>query len=326
MQSDESYAYILHLKQCDAAYLRGEAERLYDEVITEYGDVPFVTTRERELQRLLEQPEPTWNGEPLTEEARRQIEERLARRRTLGEVAEARLDDWFNLAIGKPAPEIAGVDVHGRPLKLSDHRGKVVVLVFWGSWCGPCMREVPREKALVERMAGRPFVMLGVNTDGDAETARDVMAAEGMIWPNWHDGEPGAGPIAQLYHVRGYPTAYVIDAEGTIRSKKALGESLDRLVEELVAEAEARPAAERIPQGKGVGVADEKVGCSTSTSPREITARVVVLAGHPKRIDVPPSSLSRTNRRKQLAIEAIHGRCAGGHHHAHEIVACPDWG
>ena len=112
-------------------------------------------------------------------------------------------------------------------------------MVFWGTWCGPCMREIPREKALVERMEGRPFAMLGVNTDPDAETAREAMEAEGITWPNWHDGMPGEGPITRRYHVRSYPTIYVIDAEGTIRSKGSLGDSLDQLVETLVAEQEA---------------------------------------------------------------------------------------
>jgi thiol-disulfide isomerase/thioredoxin len=239
VQSDEEYAYLLHLKQCDVDYLRTEAERLYEEVIAEYGDVPYIRARDRRLEALLRQPEPRWNGEPLTAEDRRRIEARLARRSMLGQVAEARLDDWHNLAVGKSAPEIEGVDVHGKPLKLSDYRGKVVALVFWGTWCGPCMREIPREKSLAERMRGRPFAMLGVNTDADAGAARKVMEAQGVAWPNWHDGEPGEGPIAKLYHVRGYPTVYVIDAEGKIRSKRSLGNELDQLVETLVAEQEA---------------------------------------------------------------------------------------
>ena len=170
---DQEYAYLLHLKQCDVNYLRAEAERLYEEVIAEYGDVPYITARDRMLEALLKQPEPKWNGQPLTDEGRRRMEAGIARRRsTLGQVAEARLDDWHNLAVGKMAPEIKGVDVHGKPLMLSDYRGKVVALVFWGTWCGPCMREIPREKALVERMKGRPFAMLGVNTDADADAAR----------------------------------------------------------------------------------------------------------------------------------------------------------
>jgi|GEM_PF-1345594 len=246
---DEDYAYLLHLKQCDVGSIRAEAERLFAEVIADYGDVPYITARDRMLEALLKQPEPKWNGQPLTDKGRRQIEAGIARRRsTLGQVAEARLDDWHNLAVGKPAPEIQGVDILGKPLKLSDYRGKVVALVFWGTWCGPCMREIPREKALVERMKGRPFVMLGVNTDTDSRAARKVMEAQGVTWPNWHDRTPGFeesavlttdGPIAKLYHVRGYPTVYVIDAEGKIRSKKAIGNALDQLVEKLVAEKEA---------------------------------------------------------------------------------------
>jgi peroxiredoxin len=236
---DADYAYLLHLKQCDVDYLRAEAERLYEEVIAEYGDVPYITARDRLLEALLKQPEPKWNGQPLIDEGRRRIEAGIASHRsTLGQVAEARLDDWHNLAVGKRAPEIRGVDVHGKPLKLSDYRGKVVAVVFWDTGCGPCMRQIPREKALVERMKGQPFALLGVNTDADVSSARRVMEAQGITWPNWYD-DPGARPIVQLYRVRSYPTVYVIDAEGKIRAKEAHGDVLDQLVEKLVAEREA---------------------------------------------------------------------------------------
>jgi thiol-disulfide isomerase/thioredoxin len=236
---DDHYAYLLHLKQCDVGYLRAEAERLYEEVIAEYGEVPYLTAHDRMLEAVLKQPEPRWNGQPLTDDGRRRIKAGIASRRsTLGRVAEARLDDWHNLAVGKPAPEIKGVDFHGQPLKLSDYRGKVVALVFWSTSCAPCLREIPREKALVERMKGRPFAMLGVNTDVDAGAARKVMEAKGVTWPNWQDGGPGEGPIAELYRVRGYPTL-VLDGEGKIRAKDAYGSSPDQLVAKLVAEQEA---------------------------------------------------------------------------------------
>ena len=141
---DEDYVYVLHLKQCDLNYLRTEADRLYEEVIADYGDVPHITARDRMLEALLKQPDPKWNGKSLTDEERRRMEAGLASRRsTLGQVAQARLDDWHNLAVGKSAPEIKGVDFHGKPLKLSDFRGKVVAIVFWDTGCGPCIREVP---------------------------------------------------------------------------------------------------------------------------------------------------------------------------------------
>jgi len=246
---DVEYAYHLQLKQCDSDYLRAEAERLYEEVIAEYGGVPYITAHDRSVEAVLRQPEPRWNGQVLTVEERRRIEKMMTRRRsTLGQVAESRLDDWHNLAVGKLAPEIKGLDVHGKSLTLSDYRGKVVALVFWGTWCGPCMREIPRERALVELMKGRPFAMLGVNTDADAEVARKTMEEEGITWPNWHDLEPGLertevlsidGPISKLYRVRGYPTVYVLDAAGKIRSKNLRGDALQQLIETLVAEQEA---------------------------------------------------------------------------------------
>ena len=70
-----------------------------------------------------------------------------------------------NLAVGKPAPEIDGPGLDGHPLKLSDYRGKVVVLVFWGSWCGPCMLQVPHERELAERHKDEPFALLGVDCE-----------------------------------------------------------------------------------------------------------------------------------------------------------------
>src|SRR5438105_9037394 len=65
---------------------------------------------------------------------------------------------------GEPAPEIKGEDMDGKPLKLSDYRGKVVLLDFWGFWCAYCLRYIPHEKDLVRQYEGRPFVLLGVNT------------------------------------------------------------------------------------------------------------------------------------------------------------------
>ena len=127
-----------------------------------------------------------------------------------------------NLAVGRPAPEIEGIDMDGKPLRLSDYKGKVVVLVFWGTWCGPCMALVPRERDLVARLKDQPFALLGVDCKDDRETARKAMAREGMTWPSWYDGAADRGPIAERYHVRGYPSIFVIDAKGIIRARHAL--------------------------------------------------------------------------------------------------------
>jgi thiol-disulfide isomerase/thioredoxin len=241
--TDEQYADHLALRQCDPEAIEAEAKRLFEEVIAEYGDVPNVTRRARELEALLREPAPARNGKPLTAKGRRGIEQSLARaNKTLGQEAEDRLDAMLNLAVGKPAPEIDGVDFDGKRLKLSDYQGKVVVLVFWGSWCGPCMAQVPHERELVERLKGQPFALLGVDCEPDKDTARKTMARERMTWPNWYDGAPATGPIAERYHVRGFPSVFVLDAKGVIRSRSAL--DLDPTVDELLEELK-QPASGR---------------------------------------------------------------------------------
>jgi peroxiredoxin len=141
-----------------------------------------------------------------------------------------------NLAVGKLAPDFEGIGVDGKPLKLSDHRGKVVALVYWFSSCGPCLREIPHERELAQKMKGRPFALLGVVTDGRAEEARKVIEAEAMAWPNILKG---GDKVAEQYHVRSNPSYFIIDAQGVIRSKGyLLPSTLDELVEKLVSETE----------------------------------------------------------------------------------------
>jgi thiol-disulfide isomerase/thioredoxin len=151
-----------------------------------------------------------------------------------------RIDNLPNLKVGKVAPEITGEDLSGRPLKLSDHRGKVVVVCFWATWCGPCMAMVPHERELVERMAGKPFALLGVNSDeaDDHEQATATTREEKMTWPSWWDGGVW-GPIQTAYNVRHWPTIYVLDPGGVIRYIDIRGKDLDKAVDTLLAEKEA---------------------------------------------------------------------------------------
>jgi len=86
--------------------------------------------------------------------------------------AEKELFELLHLSLGKVAPDIAAEGIDGKKFKLSDSRGKITVLSFWASWCGPCMRLMPVERALTERMKGKPFTMIGVNGDGILPDAR----------------------------------------------------------------------------------------------------------------------------------------------------------
>ena len=97
----------------------------------------------------------------------------------------------------------------------------------------------PHERSLVKRLEGKPFVILGVNSDEDRDELKQVMKQEGITWRSFWNGGSTDGPISSKWNVRGWPTMYVIDAKGVIRHKwlgspgdKVLDEAIDALVKE----------------------------------------------------------------------------------------------
>ena len=153
---------------------------------------------------------------------------------TLGRTAEGELYELKHLAVGKVAPDIEGEDVDGKAMKLSDFRGKVAVVVFWGFWCGPCRAMLPQERALVKTYENQPFVLLGVNSDQDRERTQGLLEKAQITWRCWWDGGGLYGPIATQWNVRAWPEIYVIDQQGLIRFKGVRGRKLDDAVESLL--------------------------------------------------------------------------------------------
>lgn len=159
--------------------------------------------------------------------------------RPIGKLAEAELYEINHLEPGHVAPEIEGVDPAGRRLKLSDFRGKVVLLVFWGSWCGPCMAEVPHLRERMQTYAGRPFTVLGINSGDSKEQAAKTMLDRKMTWPSFHDGR--TGPIVARWNVSAFPTMYLLDAKGVILVKYIPDEAeFEKIIGETVLAAEKK--------------------------------------------------------------------------------------
>ncbi|MBI2354483.1 MAG: TlpA family protein disulfide reductase [Deltaproteobacteria bacterium] len=120
----------------------------------------------------------------------------------------------------KPAPEVLVNSLNGTPLKLSDLKGKVVLLNFWATWCPPCREEIPSMMKLNSAMAGRPFQMVAISIDeGGRPAIESFFRTSGFTLPAYTDPDNLA---ARNYGVTGVPETFIIDKNGII-VKKVIG-------------------------------------------------------------------------------------------------------
>ncbi|MCW5559620.1 MAG: TlpA family protein disulfide reductase, partial [Verrucomicrobiae bacterium] len=148
----------------------------------------------------------------------------------IGELAALELDELRRLSLGQPAPETAGQDLDGQPMRLGDYRGRVVVLVFWSKefiWASEF-------RNLAERFTGEPFSVVGVFVANDVEAGRAEAERRGMLWRSFWDGRDG--PIARDWNIRSWSTTWVLDRQGIIRHRDLRGPELQKAVEQLLKE------------------------------------------------------------------------------------------
>lgn len=141
------------------------------------------------------------------------------------------------LTLGTSAPDIVGTDLDGRALRLSDYRGKVVVVTFSGEWCGICRSEYPYHRFLLELYRDWPFALLSVESGNDREAAKRAKIDRGLLYPSWWDGAPRRdtpGTIAASWGVSGWPTTYVLDGKGAVRAIDPRKEDLLKVVRQLL--------------------------------------------------------------------------------------------
>lgn len=148
------------------------------------------------------------------------------------------------LGIDKQAPDIEGTDIDGKLFKLSDYRGKVVFLDFWGHWCGPCRGMYPHNRKLLEVNKDKPFALLGVNVGDSPDLLQNLRKEREITWRFWLDKD---NAVTKSWDIDGFPTIYLIDQRGVVRFQflGANVKAIDKALEQLLREAGATASSSR---------------------------------------------------------------------------------
>ncbi len=137
--------------------------------------------------------------------------------------------------LDQPAPLFTTTTVDGESWSLEGQRGKVVLIDFWASWCGPCLGALPHLRDVHRQYADRDdFVMVGVSLDNDRGELLRCVEENGVGWEQlFEEGTGWENQVAQLYDVKAIPHVLIVDREGVVRAFDPAGRQIDRALAKL---------------------------------------------------------------------------------------------
>lgn len=143
------------------------------------------------------------------------------------------VEDAKNFLVGAVAPDFEQNTPEGQPMKLSDLRGKVVLVDFWASWCGPCRRENPNVVKLYNKYKDQGFEILGVSLDKTKDKWVKAIEKDELTWHHVSDLRGWSNKVAKRYSVSSVPHTILLDKDGKILARNIRGESLEKALADI---------------------------------------------------------------------------------------------
>jgi peroxiredoxin len=131
------------------------------------------------------------------------------------------------LSVGHKAPDFMLVDEVYKPVRVSDFKGKYLMIDFWASWCAPCRKENPNVVKMYAKFKDEGLNILGVSLDEKREDWQRAIAADHLTWRQVSEFKNFNGPIVRMYHVEAIPSNFILDKEGNIVAKNITGADLE---------------------------------------------------------------------------------------------------
>jgi peroxiredoxin len=138
----------------------------------------------------------------------------------------AKIDNYKDISEGNVAPDFSGPTPDGKTLSLKQALGKVTIVDFWASWCGPCRKENPNVVALYNEFHAKGLNIIGISLDKDDAKWKEAIAKDGLTWNHVSNLQFWSDPIAVLYNIKSIPATYILDEKGVIIAKNLRGDEL----------------------------------------------------------------------------------------------------